>query len=327
MPIAKNCRVLATAAAAAFAMVCVGAGPAAAQDKVTAGTVGSPSANIWPQLIAMEKGFFTENKIALDLIYVPSSAQLVQQLAGGSFNFITSTGLVDPIRAIEKGAAVAITRLEVQSPPYVLVGKASIKSLKDLAGKTISIGGPKDITRIYVERMLEPSGIKSGQFDTVFAGATSARAQALLAGAVDAAILLPPFNFQVVNAGFTDLGSTVDFAPELPFAGSAVYLPWAKANPDVLKRMNAAQSMGVAWFNDAANKAEAVTLLVRLSKLKQEDVEQAYEFYRKGRFFESSGKISRKRLNALVSALEALGDIGKVEMTKLVLPDSTDLVD
>jgi NitT/TauT family transport system substrate-binding protein len=300
---------------------------ATAQDKVIAGTVGSPSANIWPQLVAIEKGFFSENRIALELIYVPSSAQLVQQLAAGSLNFITSTGLADPIRAIDKGAAVAITRIEVQSPPYVLVGKASVKTLKDLAGKTISIGGAKDITRIYVERMLAPSGIKSGQFDTVYAGATSARAQALLAGAVDAAILLPPFNFQAINAGFTDLGSTVDFAPELPFAGSAVHVPWAKASTDVVKRLNAAQSKGVDWINDPANKAEAVALLVRLSKLKQDEIEQAYEFYRKGRFFESSGKVSRKRLAALLAALEALGDIGQIEMEKLVLRDITELVE
>ena len=44
--------------------------------------------------------------------------------------------------------------------------------------------------------MLAPHGVKPGEFDMVFAGATSARASALLAGAVDAAILLPPFNFQ-----------------------------------------------------------------------------------------------------------------------------------
>ena len=35
----------------------------------------------------------------------------------------------------------------------------------------------------------------------VFAGATTARAQALLSGAVDAAILLPPSNFQARRAG------------------------------------------------------------------------------------------------------------------------------
>ena len=104
------------------------------------------------------------------------------------------------------GGANRGVRIEVQAPPYALVAKPSITSLKDLKGKVISLGGPKDITRIYVERMLAPNGVKPGDFDMVFAGATTARASALLAGAVDAAILLPPFNFQAVAKGFNSLG-------------------------------------------------------------------------------------------------------------------------
>ncbi len=101
------------------------------------------------------------------------------------------------------GAPIAVVRIEVQAPPYDLVAKPSIKSLGDLKGKLISLGGPKDITRIYVERMLAPNGVKRGEFDMVYAGATSARAAALVAGAVDAAILLPAFNFQAIDRDST----------------------------------------------------------------------------------------------------------------------------
>ena len=63
----------------------------------------------------------------------------------------------------------------MQAPPYALLAKPAIKRWSDLKGKTISIGGPKDITRIYLERMAMPNGVKPGDYDTVFAGATSAR--------------------------------------------------------------------------------------------------------------------------------------------------------
>src|SRR6185503_14879587 len=151
-----------------------------------------------------------------------------------------STGLVDPIRAVAQKAPLAIVRLEVQAPPYALVAKPTIKALKDLKGKVISLGGPKDITKIYVERMLAPHGVKPGEFDMVYAGATSARASALQAGAVDAAILLPPFNFHATAAGFNELGLTVDYAPELPFSGTVINRNWAGKNPDILKRILAA---------------------------------------------------------------------------------------
>ena len=301
--------------------------PVRAADGVTIGTVGSASANIWPVFIGLNKGFFAEQDIKVDLVYVQSSAQMIQQLTSGSLDVTMSTGLVDPIRAIEKGSPIAIVRLESQSPPYALVAKPGIKALKDLKGKTISLGGPKDITRIYVERMLAPSGIKPGEFDMVYAGATSARAQALLAGAVDAAILLPPFNFQAVAQGYNELGLTVDFAPELPFSGTVVNLTWAKAHQAALARVLAAHAKSIAWFNDDANRAEAVKMLVAASGLKPDEVEKSYDFFRKGNFFEPTGKVSRKRLGALVDALVGLGDIPPLALDRLVLPGVTQMGD
>jgi ABC-type nitrate/sulfonate/bicarbonate transport system substrate-binding protein len=301
--------------------------PARAVDTVTIGTVGSASANIWPVFIGLNKGFFAEQNLKIDIVYVQSSAQMIQQLTSGSLDVTMSTGLVDPIRAIQKGSPIAIVRLESQSPPYALVAKGSIKSLKDLKGKTISLGGPKDITRIYVERMLAPSGIKPGEFDMVYAGATSARAQALIAGAVDAAILLPPFNFQATAQGFNELGLTVDYTPELPFSGTVVNLAWANGHQAILSRVLAAHTKAVAWFEDDRNRAEAVAMMVAASGLKPDEVEKAYEFYRKGKFFEPTGKVSRKRLGALVAALVGLGDIPSVDVDRLVLPGVTQMTE
>jgi NitT/TauT family transport system substrate-binding protein len=321
-------RVLRFLQAFAVAVTVIGLGaPAHAVDTVTIGTVGSASANIWPVFIGLNKGFFAEQNLKIDIVYVQSSAQMIQQLTSGSLDVTMSTGLVDPIRAIQKGSPIAIVRLESQSPPYALVAKGSIKALKDLKGKTISLGGPKDITRIYVERMLAPSGIKPGEFDMVYAGATSARAQALLAGAVDAAILLPPFNFQATAQGFNELGLTVDFAPELPFSGTVVSLAWANAHKDALSRLLAAHTKAVAWFEDDRNRAEAVAMMVAASGLKPDEVEKAYEFYRKGKFFEPTGKVSRKRLGALVAALVGLGDIPSVDVDRLVLPGVTQMAE
>ena len=314
-------------AAIACVIAAAAATPLRAADSVTVGTVGSASANLWPVFIGLNKGFFAEQNVKIDLVYVQSSAQMIQQLTSGSLDITMSTGLVDPIRAIDKGSPIAIVRLESQSPPYALVAKPTIKSYADLKGKVISLGGPKDITRIYVERMLAPSGVKPGEFDMVFAGATSARAQALLSGAVDAAILLPPFNFQAVAQGFNELGLTVDFTPELPFSGTVVNLAWAKSHQDLLARVLAAHAKSIAWFNDDRNRAEAVKMMVDVSKLKSDEVEKAYDFFRKGKFFEPTGKISRKKLGALVEALVGLGDIPKLEIERLVLPGVTQMTD
>jgi ABC-type nitrate/sulfonate/bicarbonate transport system substrate-binding protein len=304
------------------------AAPHARAEDVTLGSVGQASANLWPALIGIEKGFFAAEGLKVDIVYVQSSAALVQQVTAGSVNISISTGLVDPLRAVGMGAPISIVRIEVQAPPYDLVAKPSIKSMKDLKGKIISLGGPKDITRIYVERMLEPSGVKRGDFDMVFAGATAARASALLAGAVDAAILLPAFNFQAMAKGFHSLGLTVDYVKDLPFSGTAVNNAWAKAHKETLEKVLQGQNKSVAWFEDDKNRAEAVQILKKASGLTQEDVEKSYDFFRNGHFFESAGKVSRSKLSALAKAMESLGDLpGALDIDKVVLPGITQMTD
>src|SRR5215471_9507691 len=207
-------RSLRHALAALVAGAAIATTPAKAET-VTVGLVGAISSTHWPIYIGLTKGYFAAEDVKLDPVFIQSSAALVQQLTAGS------------IRAIDKGAPIAVVRIEMQAPPYALLAKPDIKRWTDLKGKTISIGGPKDITRIYLERMAEPNGLKAADYDTVFAGATSARFSALQSGAVDAAILLPPFNFYAESAGFTNLGLTVDYAKELPFTGTVVARAWA----------------------------------------------------------------------------------------------------
>src|SRR5947209_11430928 len=76
--------------------------PAAqAADTVIVGAVGSTSANAWPLYIGMKKGFFAAEDVVIDTVFAQSNAAVIQQLAAGSTNVATNSGLVDPIRAIE----------------------------------------------------------------------------------------------------------------------------------------------------------------------------------------------------------------------------------
>jgi ABC-type nitrate/sulfonate/bicarbonate transport system substrate-binding protein len=314
-----------TLAAAALVLA---APPARAVDTVILGSVGSASTNQWPVHIGINKGFFAAEGVKVDLVFAQSNAAVHQQLAAGSLHFAINTGLVDPIRAIEKGAAAAIVRIEVQGPPYILMGRAGIKSMKELKGKVISLGGAKDITRIFVERMLAADGVRPGEFDMVFAGATSARFAALQSGAVDAAILAPPFSFRAEAAGFANLGLTIDYVKDLPFAGTVVNRTWAGANRALVDKVLAVYNRSITWFYDAGNRAEAVRMMVDVSKMQVADVEKSYDFLTKGRFLEPTGKVSRAKLGALVGALQELGDIPRgFDIERLILPGVTQLSD
>jgi NitT/TauT family transport system substrate-binding protein len=305
------------------------ASAASAADKIVGGTVGSASALLWPYYIGKDKGFFTAAGIDLDMIFIPSSAAVMQQLSAGALNMAVGTGLVDPIRAIEKGSPVVIVRIDGQVPPYSLLTKKEIKSLKELKGKTLSVGGPVDITRIYVERMLGPNGVKPGEFDMVFAGATSARFAALDSGAVDAAIVLPPFTFRAEAAGFNNLGQVMDYVGKtLPFAGHAVGTAWGNEHKALVRRFTDAYSRSIAFFYDEANRAESIDILIKGVNASRQDVEQSYDFFRKIEFFEPTGKVSRSRLGSLLTVLKEMDQVPQnLTIERLTAPGLTELTD
>src|ERR1700740_990500 len=126
--------------------------------------------------------------------------------------------------------------------------------------------------------MLAPHGLKASYYDYIFAGATSARFSALKSGAVDAALLTVPFNFYAETAGYTNLGFTFDYLPDMPFAGMAVNRDWAAANTDALKRFLACYTKGVAWFDDPKNREAAIQIQMDPSRIARDDVEKAYVF-------------------------------------------------
>jgi hypothetical protein len=66
--------------------------------------------------------------------------------------------------------------------------------------------------------------------------------------------------------------------------------------------------------------------MTTVSRIKTEDVEKAYDFFHKGNFFERSGTISRTKLNALVTALQQLGDLpASFDVERLVLTGVTQM--
>jgi ABC-type nitrate/sulfonate/bicarbonate transport system substrate-binding protein len=299
---------------------------AARAETVTVGLVGKGVATQWPLYIGLKKGFFDAADIKLDMVTTPSSQAVLQQLAGGSLDMALSAGLVDPIHAIDKGAPIAIVRLEMQAPPYAILAKPAFKSLSELKGKLIMVDNAKGITRIYVERMLAPNGVKPGEFDMVFAGSTAARLAALQSGAVDATILLPPFSFFAEAAGFHNLGLTIDYAKELPFTGAVVNRTWAAAHRATLDKMLAVDNKSIAWFLDPHNRAEAIAIMGEYTKMSPEIIAKTYDFLQQKNFFDATGAVSKTKMKALIDALKQLGDLqGSGEVAAFVLPGVTQL--
>ena len=301
--------------------------PARAADKIAAGTLGG-QAPLWPFYIATRKGFFAAQNLDVDINFAQSGAAVTQQLTAGSIEIALSVGINDPIHAIDKGAPVAIVRIIGNAAPYVLIGKKGLKTIADLKGKTVSIGSTKDMTTIYFERMAAMSGLKRGDYDVVSAGVAAARYAALKAGVVDAALVLPPLNFQAEKAGYVSIAFAPDYVKDLPFTGMAVFKPWAAQHGDLVKRMLAVTDASIAWLADPAHRDEAVDLLVKAGRADPEDSAASYDLLRRSGYFEPTSKVSRAKLQNLIAEERRAGNIGEaLTVDRLVMPGITELTD
>jgi NitT/TauT family transport system substrate-binding protein len=301
---------------------------AKAAETITTGMIGAANAVGWPWYIGIQKGFFADAGINLDVIYVPTASGLVQQLSAGSLDMVADVGVVEPIHAVEKGAPVGLLRIVGQVSAYEMMAKPTIATVKDLKGKTICIGGLVDINRIYLERIMQANGLKDGDYDITVVGNTAGRFAALKSGAADATLLAPPVSFFAEDSGFHSVGLIMDYAPDLPFSGTDVSLAYAAAHRDTLLKLLAVIDKSVAWFDDPANRTEAVDILVKEMKSARAPVERSYDFLRKINYFSPTRDISRARIQNLINAMKALGDI-KTDITpdKVVVPGLTRLVD
>jgi NitT/TauT family transport system substrate-binding protein len=301
--------------------------PARAADKIIGGTLGG-QAPLWPFYVAARKGFFAGENLDVEINFAQSGPAVAQQLTGGAFDVALSIGNDNAMHAIDKGAPLAIVRIIGNTAPYALIGKPELKTIADLKGKTISVGQANDITTVYFERMAAANGLRRADYDELVGGVAAARLAALEAGVADAAFVLPPLNFQANAAGYVTLGFSADYVKDLPFTGMVARKAWAAANPALVKRLLSATDDSIAWLADEAHRGEAIDILVSAAHARPQDAGSSYDLLRRIKYFEPSRKVSRAKLQNLIDAQRALGNVGaSLTVDRLVLSGVTELTD
>jgi NitT/TauT family transport system substrate-binding protein len=305
----------------------VGCHSASALETLTLTVTGKGSTNEWPIYIADAKGLFAAAGLKVEMISTQSTAAEIQQIAAGSSGMGVGAGLTDPLRAIDKGANIALLRSQVIVPPYSLWGKRGIKTFDDLRKKTIVVGGAKDITRIYFDRMVNPNGLKKGDYDLIYAGTTAARFAALASGAVDAAILLPPFSFRAETEGYTMVGRLADYVKDMPFTGMVVNLDWAAKNKPTILGFLKAFNQGVELFYKKEFRGEAIKIFVDASGASLSDTEKSYDYLADIGAYSRDGVMDAGTISALVKAIGDEGDFaGNADPARFIKPEIVDLV-
>src|SRR5213592_975684 len=255
-----------------------GPGQAIAQKQLTKMTISySASGGQYINLFAAkELGIFEKHGIDATLNQINSSAQVVASLRSASVNI--ATGPCGPvIDAIAKGVtdftffgeAMPHTVLEVWVQP-------SIKSVRDLAGKTISSTNPNSLGDLMIGVWLGKNGIKKSDVNVVYLGGLGNLISAMKANKTEATLILPPLGEQLIPSGQKRLGDLRDIT--YSNQGWAATKSFASKNGDTLERFTAAVIEAIALVK--RNKQKTLPVLPKYTGVTNEEWNSyAYEFF------------------------------------------------
>lgn len=226
--------------------------------------------------VAKEFGIFEKHGLDVSLNQINSSSQAVAALRSNSVDVAMGPGGVI-FDAIAKGVTdftifgecIPWTVLEVWVQPQ-------IKSVKDLAGKTISSTNPNSLGDLMIGVWLAKNGIKKSDVNVVYLGGLGNLISAMKANKTEATLILPPLGEQLLPSGQKRLGDLRDIA----YSNQAwtATKTFATKNSDVLQRFAAAITEGIAFVK--RNKPKTLTVLPKYAGVTNEDWNAyAYEFF------------------------------------------------
>jgi NitT/TauT family transport system substrate-binding protein len=258
---------LAAAALAAFSV------SVPAQETVV--KVGTARAiSVGATLYAIEKGYFKEAGVKLDMDYINSSADVMAMVAQGQYHIVEGGVSAGFFNAVAKDLPLKLIADRTSSPIYHNIMlrpelKDTVKTIKDLKGRTIASNGPGSISTYEIGKVLETAGLSLKDVEIKIIPFTQ-MGIALKNGAVDAALLIPPFSYQAANEGlgvmFIDPDDYQKPQP-VSLAVNIINTEWAAKNQQAVKNYYVAYLKGVRAYCQAVHggstRKEIIDLLVR----------------------------------------------------------------
>jgi ABC-type nitrate/sulfonate/bicarbonate transport system substrate-binding protein len=231
--------------------------------------------------LAAQKGFFQKYGLNVDVQYAQSSTALAA-LTSGEAQMAMSDG-VSAVEGIASGTPYKVIAYFDKFSPYMIASLPEYPTFADLKGKTIAVGKVGDTSDVSMRIGLKSSGLVAGKDFTVLqVGNSPARWAALSSRQIAAAILdEEAWRKQAEAQGMHILVSLHE--QKLPYVASALLLTEAftKENPDTVMAALRGLMDGTAYFADDKNKADVMTLMAKLLRMKPDEPQLAaiYDAY------------------------------------------------
>ncbi len=239
--------------------------------------------------VAMERGFFREAGLSVEVERFGSGAKMVPALVTGELDVAGGAAAASLFNAVAAGMDFKVVADKGQTRPghefltlvvrKDLLDSGAVRSLADLRGRRVAhLPGQGVVSQFMLGQILAHAGIPWSAVDRVDIAAPNQMAL-LSARQVDAAVAGEPFAAQVERAGVArryPVGAEVRALERLQVAVFMYSGKFIAGRPDAAKRWMAAYLKGLQYVNGRGLKSdEVIGILLKHLRVTAEDVRAA----------------------------------------------------
>ena len=282
-------------------------GEAGARPEKTSIKVGLPVAatSFMPVYLAADRTL-QEEGLSVDLLAFRGDAEVAQALAADSVD-LTVASLNGLINMTTAGQPVRGFYAGFYQADFAWIAKPEVRTWADMRGRSAGISTYCALTDFLTRHALRKHGLEPERdVQIVQAGGSPNAAQTLRSGRLDAAILSPPFKWQMQDEGYTVLGTqATEIAEEWPKHIFFAKEKFLDDNPNTVRAVLRGHVRAIRLAR--ADREAAVAAMMKALKYERPDAERAYDEVVAG--FDERGQLPAKSMPVFWEIAVAAGDV------------------
>ena len=241
----------------------LGAACASASETVRLAYISDSPGSAAPYWIAKEAGFYKKYGLDAELIFINGSTRGIQSLIAGDLDFTGAVG-TSAINGQLAGGDIFIIDSLVNTLPYYIVGKPTIKSPEDLKGRTLATHIPGTSADFAVRLALRKFGIDYKDIKAIMVGGSPARVAAVINGQTDFTMVTEPGKLQGENAGMKVIIDMAKLRILFQFSCTVTAGKLIRERPKTVEGMVKVLADAVHFFK--TNKKESIRIMAKYTR-------------------------------------------------------------
>jgi ABC-type nitrate/sulfonate/bicarbonate transport system substrate-binding protein len=208
--------------------------PAAAADAIKLAAITRTVFYV-PLWVAMHRGFLTDEGLDVAVTFYDNAGHTDEMLRNNDVQLVLRSPEASMTDAY-RGGTLRVIAGGVSKLPHFIIAQPRIKTLDQLRGANFGVLSAKEGTTYIVQDIAKAVGLSPSDYKITVVGGSPTRWKLLQEGKIDVGLQPIPNSYEAEAAGFTNLGSAINFVPDWQFTSVNVDEKWAQPHRDIVVR-------------------------------------------------------------------------------------------